>query len=307
MTDKVFMNDQADTLRRMASAPSLSLHAPLGGARHRAEDSAQPGTAARTIAVTGGKGGVGKSNVAVNLSLALVARGRNVSLLDADLGLANADVLLGLNPHLHIGHALSGRCSLGEVMLKTDSGLRLIPGGSGVEELTNLSQEQHRQLVEDLQKVEGESDYLIVDTAAGIANNVTGVLRAASEIVVVTTPDPTAVVDAYALIKVLHRRAPGKLVRVVVNDVVGIGDAERTFAQIDAAARRFLQQPIEHLGTIPRDDELVAAVREQVPVIEYAPESPSSRAFRLIAKHLERGARAESSASFWGRLLAEDI
>ncbi|MDQ3820336.1 MAG: P-loop NTPase [Acidobacteriota bacterium] len=161
--------------------------------------------------------------------------------------------------------------------------------------------------------MERESDYMIIDTAAGIGGNVTGVLRAAAEVIIVTTPDPTAVVDAYALIKVLHQHAPQKPLWVVVNDVVGVGDAEQTFAQLRGAAMRFLNHNIEHLGTIPRDAELATAVREQVPVIEYAPETPASRAFRLIAKHLDgkQDSKVESkgttTTSFWNQLLNTEV
>ena len=301
------MNDQATTLRLMAAAPTPGLNplagaAPMGIVRETAE-----ARRARVIAVTSGKGGVGKSNVAVNLALELAARGRRVTLLDADLALANADVLLGLNPQYHLGHVLAGQQSLDEVIVDAGRGVRLIPGGSGVEELANLSREDHSRLVAELRAMEDASDYMVVDTAAGIAGNVTGVLRAAAEAVIITTPDPTAVVDAYAMIKVLHQHSPSKPVRVIVNNVIGIGEAEQIFAQLRSAAVRFLQHEIEYLGTIPHDPELVDAVREQVPVVEYAPETAASRAFRLIAKHLDQQRPAPPAAgrtpeSFWGLL-----
>lgn len=259
---------------------------------------------ARAIAVTSGKGGVGKSNFAVNVALELAARGRRISLLDADLALANADVLLGVNPQYHLGHVLSGQRLLEEVVLTVGDGVRLIPGGSGVEELANLSLEQHKRLIAELRAMEEESDFMMIDTAAGIAGNVMGVLRAATEVVIVTTPDPTAIVDAYATIKVLHQHAPHKTIWVVVNDVVGIGDAEQIFNQLSSAAQRFLNRRIAHLGTIPRDAQLAEAVREQTPVVDYAPEAPASRALRLIARQLDGSAAPDSSpeenaGSFW--------
>ena len=309
------MNDQATTLRLMTAtqglnspsvAPSSAPPVLSEAARRAGGHAAKP---ARTVAVTSGKGGVGKSNLSVNVALELAARGRRVSLLDADLALANADVLLGLNPSYHLGHVLSGQRQLKEVVVEAEGGVRLIPGGSGVEELANLSQSEHRRLVSELRAMEDDSDFMIVDTAAGIGGNVTGVLRAATEVIIVTTPDPTAVVDAYATIKVLHRHAPAKPVWLVINDVVGIGDAEQIFAQIRSAAARFLNHKIEHLGTIPRDPELAEAVREQVPVVRYAPDTPASRAIRLIAKHLDQTSAAPETAahapaSFW-RALAE--
>ncbi|MDX2029399.1 MAG: MinD/ParA family protein [Blastocatellia bacterium] len=240
----------------------------------------------RTLAVTSGKGGVGKSNLAVNVALELAALGRRISLFDADLALANADVLLGLNPQYHLGHVLAGQRSLDEVVIDVEEGLRLIPGGSGGEELANLTLLQHAQLMEELQAL--DADCMIIDTAAGIAGNVTGVLRAADEIIVVTTPDPTSIVDAYAMIKVLQQQAPAKPISIVVNNVVGVGDADRIFAHLQTTATRFLNCRLAHLGTVPRDAELAEAVREQVPVVWYAPNSPASRAMRLIARQLDR-------------------
>jgi flagellar biosynthesis protein FlhG len=264
---------------------------------------------ARSIAITGGKGGVGKSNVAVNVALELAFAGWRVTLLDADLALANADLLMGLNPQYHLGHVLSGERTLAEVIVETGHGVRLIPGGSGIEELANLSQSQHQRLIAELGAMEDSSDFLIIDTPTGIAHNVTTVLRAAGEVIIVTTPDPTAVVNAYATIKVLHRQSPAKPVGIIVNDVVGIGDAEETFAQINTAATRFLQHRLEHLGTIPRDSELADAVRRQIPVVNYAPQAPASRSLRLIAKRLIQIKqpsfdRPNASGSFW-RLLSE--
>lgn len=302
--------DQATTLRLMATmadhhtpavAPPLHVAPQFAGLASFAD---KPG--ARAVAVTSGKGGVGKSNVAVNVAIELAALGRRVTLLDADLGLANADVLLGLNPQSHLGHVLAGKCTLQDIILEV-SGLRLIPGGSGVAELASLTQEQNVRLISELRALECESDFMIIDTAAGIAGNVTGVLKAAAEVVIVTTPDPTAVVDAYATIKVLNQHAPSKTVWVVVNDVVAIGDAERVFNQLRATAARFLNQDIRFLGTIPHDSELVDAVREQVPVVEYAPETAASRSLRLIARYLNSDSGAahapvRTTASFWQAL-----
>jgi len=299
------MTDQATTLRNLATmeAPVIS---PVSSAAEtlsaqRQRDRSRP---TRTIAITGGKGGVGKSNVAVNLALELAGAGWRVTLLDADLALANADVLLGINPQYHLGHVLKGERTLAEVIVETPHGVRLIPGGSGVEELATLSQAQQQRLIAELTAMEADSDFMIIDTAAGIGTNVTSVVRAASEVIIVTTPDPTAVVDAYATIKVLHRHSPTKPVWIVVNCVVGVGDAEQIFGQIHAASKRFLQHPLQHIGTIPRDAELADAVCRQVPVVDYAPQSPASRSFRLLAKQLDRVHRsainpAAVTQSFW--------
>lgn len=269
-------------------------------------------TKTRTIAITGGKGGIGKSNIAVNLSLELAALGKRVSLLDADLGLANADVLLGFNPQYHLGHVLTGQRQLNEIVLEHESGVRLIPGGSGIEHLANLSQTAHTRYVAELRAMEVRSDFMVVDTAAGIAGNVTGVLKAASEVIIVTTTEPTSVVDAYATIKVLHHHAPEKPIWVLVNNAIGTGDSQQVFSHLYSASQRFLSHYIEHLGTIPHDPDLEAAVRERIPVVEFAPNSSSSRAFRVIAKILDQNKPATSALemqknTFWENLTETEV
>jgi flagellar biosynthesis protein FlhG len=294
-----YMNDQANTLRLMAAF--------RGNTTEQSDISVK--TRTRTIAITSGKGGVGKSNVAVNVALELAELGQRVSLLDADLALANADVLLGINPQYHLGHVLLGQRTLQEVVIEVADGLRLIPGGSGIEDLANLTRSQHAHLMNELQALEAEADCMIIDTAAGLAENVTGVLRAADEVIVVTTPDPTAVIDAYAMIKLLHQQSPSKPIWIIINEVVGIGDADRVFTQLQGAATRFLNHRLVLLGSIPRDAELVEAVREQIPVVRYAPDTPASRALRSIAKQLSHQFTpdpviSKGGYSFWATLIA---
>ncbi len=307
------MIDQATTLRRMSAQPSIASDF---AASTKLNDGFQvmPDAAASafSIAITSGKGGVGKSNVAVNVALELAALKRRVTLLDADLALANADVLLGLNPRFHLGHVLKGERTLDEVVITTHRNLRLVPGGSGIEELANLTSARSHRLIAELRAMEAASDFLLIDTAAGIAGNVTGVLRAANAVVIVTTPDPTALVDAYALLKVMLRAAPDKFISVVINNVVGINDAEATFVQLRAAARSFLNHELHFLGMVPTDTQLVEAVREQIPVVEFAPDASSSRALRLIAKQLIKTQRNDAHAartpqSFWASLTEEQV
>lgn len=303
------MTDQAKTLREMAAHRAGGANPALAATGTALAQQPAAPKHMRTLAITSGKGGVGKSNVAVNVALEWAALGRRVSLLDADLALANADVLLGLNPQYHLGHVLQGQRSLQEVIIEVAYGMRLIPGGSGVEELANLDGQQHARLINELQALEATADCMLIDTAAGIAENVTGVLRAADEVIIVTTPDPTAVVDAYAVIKVLHQQSPAKPLWIIVNDVVGIGDADRIFAHLQATVTRFLGRKLTLLGMIPRDAQLAEAVREQVPVVLYAPDAPASRSLRLIAKQLEHekspGAQHQNNhSSFWAALSA---
>jgi flagellar biosynthesis protein FlhG len=296
------METQTSTLRLVATLPNFKL------GRTTVELARQMGefrlpTGSRTVAITSGKGGVGKTNVAVNLSTALAAQRHRVSLMDADLGLANADVLMGLSPQWHIGHVLAGQRTIQDITIATTGGVRLIPGGSGNTDLANLTSNQNRQLVAELRAVEDDSDFIVVDTAAGIAGNVTGVLAAASETIVVSTPDPASVIDAYAIIKLLHHQSPVKPIWIVINNALDEKDAEQAFAQIHTAAARFLNRNVQHLGTIPHDPELGRAVRAQVPVVEYSPRAVSSRAFQLMARFLEqsrsRRATRTDVRTFW--------
>lgn len=300
--------DQATTLRLMAA---VSLDGTLNPTATLPATDTLWSTAklAQTIAVASGKGGVGKSNVAVNVALELAELGHRVTLLDADMALANADVLLGITPKYHLGHVLTGQRTLQEVQIEVTDGLRLIPGGSGVAELASLSLDQHARLMAELRAIETDSDFMIIDTAAGIAGNVIGILKAVSEVIIVTTPDPTALVDAYATIKLMHQAVTDTPIRIVVNDVVELGDADRVFKQLRTTTARFLNREIDYLGTIPHDSELIEAVREQRPVVQYAPETPASRALRLIARTLEISRTKldkNKKTSFWSVLSSAD-
>ncbi len=257
----------------------------------------------RCVAITGGKGGVGKSNLSLNLALELGLLGNSVALLDADFGLANIDLLCGAVPDFHLGHVLTGLKDLDEVTIGLSKNVKLIPGGSGIEELANFSIAATPHIFAKMRAMEEHLDFMLIDTAAGIAENVSGILACASEIVVVVTPEPTSIVDAYATIKVILRHSPDKAIAVVVNNIVGVGEAGQVFQSISAAVRGFLDRKIEFLGMIPHDSQVREAIREQVPVVQHAPDSSASRAIRLIAKQLNGQIRWDSGAfeanSFW--------
>jgi flagellar biosynthesis protein FlhG len=257
------------------------------------------------LAISGGKGGVGKSNLAVNLSLELGALGNRVMLLDADFGLGNADLLCGVTPKFHLGHVLAGLVELGEIPISLAENVCLIPSGNGIEELANFSLSKHSYLFTKLQALEETTDYMLIDTAAGIAKNVLGVLVSAAEVIIVTTPEPTAIVDAYATIKAVLRHAPQKPISIVVNNVVGVGDAEQVFQQLSFTVRSFLNHKVEFLGMIPKDSEVQEAVCRQTPVTRYSPSCPASRAVRLIAQQLHNQAqkgKLSGAQSFWNSL-----
>lgn len=297
------MTDQASTLRFIASnAPSLNL---FGAETEIAlEQTIQPRKKPRYVAITSGKGGVGKSNLSVNLALELGALDKKVALLDADFGLANVDLLLNISPQFHLGHVVKGLKDLSDITIDVTENVSLIPSGSGFDDLANVTLAIHSYLFAKLREMEQNQDFILIDTAAGIAENVAGVVISAEEVIVVVTPEPTSIVDAYATIKLILRHSPGKQISIVVNSVVGVGDAERVFLQIHSAVRGFLGHEIEYLGMIPRDANVGEAVREQVPVVKYAPDSPAARAIRLIAKQFHSRKRKETdfaveTQSFW--------
>ena len=291
------MNDQAATLRTMASTASETnpINTNMQESRQR-----------RCLAATGGKGGVGKSNLAVNLALELGSLGNQVGLLDADFGLANIDLLCGVSPKFHLGHVVGGLRQLDEVIIAISENVALIPGGSGVEALANFSLSSNPELFSQVRAMEDGLDFMLIDTAAGIAENVSGVLISASEIIVVVTPEPTSIVDAYATIKVILRHSPNKPISIVVNNIVGLGDAGQVFQSISAAVRGFLDHQLDFLGMIPHDSQVQEAIQKQIPVVHFAPHTPASRAIRLIAKQLHNQNRQNSNSlkvqSFWDQL-----
>ncbi|KAF0250137.1 MAG: ATPase involved in chromosome partitioning [bacterium] len=258
------------------------------------------------IAVTSGKGGVGKTNFVVNIALELGLQGFSVTLLDADLALGNADLLLGVTPTYNLGHVISGERRLKEIIYPVAPNVSLIPASSGLERLVKLSQAKRNRLVNDLKEIENNTNFILIDTPAGIGSNVISFLCAASDVVVVTMPEPTAIIDAYATIKVLHKYSPNKRVWVAVNNVTYVQEAEEVFEQLAKTAHCFLKHKIGYLGAIPRDPELLKAVKSQIPVVEYSPTVPSSRSFRIIAKrlHLMLG-MSSKTPSFIGRSLTE--
>lgn len=288
------MNDQASTLRTLVLNTSTV---------NLMNKSVQSSKQSRTIAITGGKGGVGKSNLSVNLALELGSLGNLVGLLDADFGLANADLLCGVSPKFHLGHVVAGLKDLDEVTIAISENVDLIPGRSGIEELANFSFASRPHIYAQVRAMEENLDFMLIDTAAGVAENVSSILASASEIIVVVTPDPASIMDAYATIKVILRRSPGKPISIVINNIVGIGDAEQVFQSINATVRGFLNHQVDFLGMIPFDFQVQEAIREQIPVVRFAPDAPASRAIRLIAKQLHTQSRQTLDSlkvqSFW--------
>ena len=242
----------------------------------------QPGPV-QVIAVTGGKGGVGKTSVAVNLATALASAGRRVMLLDGDLGLANVDVFLGLSPRHTMAHVLSGERTLEEIILESPHGIQVVPGASGVAELANLSAAGHLGLVQAFSALSNRVDTLIVDTSAGIAHSVVQFTQAAQHVLLVVCDEPASMTDAYALVKVLSRNHAVTKFQVLANMVRAPGEGEGLFEKLQRVTGRFLDVTLEYVGEIPEDPYLRRAIREQRPVLAAFPSCPASRAFKKLA------------------------
>ena len=238
------------------------------------------------ITITSGKGGVGKTNVVINLAVSLKRLGYKVGVLDADFGLGNIDVLLGMTPPYHIGHLLNGDKTLDEITVEGPLGITIVPAGSGIQSLTRLDAKQWREMTAVIRRIAAGLDFLLIDTAAGVSDNVIELLRLAERVVVVTSYEPAAVVDAYAVIKILNTAAPGKELGLVVNATRDSEEAGLVFRQLDVAATRFLSRSLHYYGFIVEDVELREAVLGQRPIVEYMPQSPASRCFRILASRL---------------------
>src|SRR5882724_149013 len=236
-----------------------------------------------SIVFASGKGGVGKTNVVGNLAVLLAAEGRSVVAVDGDLGLANLDLLFGLAPSLTVGHFLDGTHSLDDVTIRGPHGVSLVPAASGVAALTSLDGEQDTRLHEAILALTRRFDVTLIDGPAGVSSSISQLARAADRIAVVTCPEPTALVDAYALVKILHGEDPSRRFGLIVNNAKDAGEGERVHQQIDRIAARFLGRRVGYLGHIVRDELLVAAVQEQRLVTDFYPEARSSRCLEALA------------------------
>jgi len=260
----------------------------------------------RVIAVTSGKGGVGKTNVTTNLALALAQRKQRVLVLDADLGLANVDVAMGLLPRYNLAHVLRGEMELEEIITTGPLGVSIIASGSGVRELANLSDAARSRLLESLASLKADYDFLLIDTSAGLGRNVLGFVLAADEVLVVTTPEPTAFVDAYSMMKVIFQENPRARVRLVLNMVATEAEARDVADKLTVLAHRLLGAAITPLGYILRDERVGESVREQTPLLILYPASPAARCIHSLAAHLTngRGSAAQSDLrGFFSRVV----
>ncbi len=264
----------------------------------------------KTITVTSGKGGVGKSNVVANLAVALARAGKKVMIIDADLGLSNIDVIFDLAPKYTIQHILSGEKRLAEVLAEGPHGIKILAASSGVQELTGLDEFQRLRLIEEFEAYDSEIDVLLIDTGAGISENVAFFCIAAQEILVVTSPEPTALTDAYALIKVLNTQYQEKDFKILVNSARDSEDAFEVFRRLSIAAEKFLSLSLDYIGFLPYDESIPKAVRQQKAFIDAYPNCKAADNLRVIAsKVLEEGSPTKVKGSlqlFFGNMLRKE-
>lgn len=260
----LYKRDQAEGIRRMAQLKPV-----------------------RALAVTSGKGGVGKSNVSINLGLGLTALGRHVLLFDADMGLASVDVLLGLQPRYNLSHVINGERTLEEILVEAPGGLKVIPASSGIQKMAELSGAEQAGIIRAFSEFNQDFDFLVVDTAAGISSSVVNFARACQDILVVLCDEPTSLTDAYAFIKLLSRDYGIYRFQVVANMVQNAGQAQALFVKLCRVTDRYLDVTLTLLGAIPHDNFLRRAVQKQAAVIQAFPQSPAAQAFHQLARRVD--------------------
>ena len=242
----------------------------------------------RVIAISSGKGGVGKSSIAVNLGISLAKQGKKVCVLDADTGLANVNILLGVQPQYSLEHVLYGAKAIDEIMLSAPYDMKVIPGANGISETVSLHPRQQLRLTRELSRIEQEFDYLLIDTAAGIADTTLDFICASHYALVVITPEPTSLTDAFSLIKLLKRRRSHIRFQVVVNMCAGANEGKEIFGRFCSAVKKYIGVELDYLGYLPRDESVRAAVSLQNPVAMFPDTDPSSRSFIRLANALDK-------------------
>lgn len=263
------MNDQAHVLREMINSQKENIDP----------------SSMHIIVVTSGKGGVGKSNLSVNLALALQALGKKSIILDADLGLANVEIILGEAPKYNLSHLLSHECELNQIITESKYGISYISGGAGIKELCFLSEMQLEEVSRQLVKLSDLTDLLIIDTGAGINESVLKFCELANEIYVVVTPEPTSITDSYALIKTLVKNHPLKGgLKLLINKAESQQEAHQVFNKLNYVCEKFLSFPVKYAGFIPYDDIVFKAVKQQKPAFIYERYAKVSRAYYEVAR-----------------------
>jgi flagellar biosynthesis protein FlhG len=267
------MFDQAEGLRRMNNPKPVQV-----------------------IAVTSGKGGVGKTNVSVNLAMALADTGKKVLLMDADLGLANVDVMLGLRPVYNLSHVIAGERTLEEIIVDGPGDIKIIPAASGIKHMAELTPMENAGLIRAFSELNYDVDVLIIDTAAGISDSVVAFAKASQEVIVVVCDEPASLTDAYAMIKVLNKDYAVQRFRVLTNMTHSAQEARELFQKLSAVTDRYLDATLINMGNIPYDDYLRKAIKKQKPVVGAFPRSRSAMAFKNLAQAADKWPRPDAAA-----------
>jgi flagellar biosynthesis protein FlhG len=299
--------DQAAALRALRKKDRTSIEA---ADDHIVNKSYSVRQGLRMISVTSGKGGVGKTNIAANLAYLLARMNQKTMVLDADAGLANIDVILGINSAYNLSHVLSGEMTLADTLVDGPGGIKILPSASGMPEMTDLSRGQKLTLIDELNSLNNSLDFIFIDTAAGISANVTYFNMAAGEIIVVTSPEPTALTDAYALIKVLYQRHAKRRFRMIINMVHNQAEAKEVYNRLSHATDHFLNLTIEYLGHVLLDEKVKEAILQQKAVAEIYPDSPAVRCLAKIAEKICDEIPAQDEGGnikfFWKSIIDRD-
>lgn len=260
------------------------------------------------LAVTSGKGGVGKTNTSVNLGIALANQGARVVVLDADLGLANVEVLLGLNSLYNLQHVILGERTMPEVLVSGPGDIKVVPGSSGLARMADMGPTARRNALEGLRTLQEEHDFIIIDTMAGIGQNAVAFAAAADEVLLVTTPEPSSIVDAYATIKTIHQTRDDAVFRLVINQVVNEAQAKAVASKLSYVTQQFLGRSLSYLGYIPRDPHVQQSVMQSYPFLLRYPAAPATRCVQELALRLQRqrGDLQENRPGFFRRI-AENL
>ncbi len=240
----------------------------------------------KVIAVTGGKGGVGKTNLTLNTAIACAKQGKKVMVLDADLGLANVDVMLGLRVERNLSHVLNGDCTLDEILVTGPYGIKIAPSTSGTKSMTELSRHEHAGLIRAFGELQTPIDMLIIDTAAGISDMVVSFSRAAQDVMMVVCDEPTSLTDAYALIKILNKDHGVFKFKIVANMVRSEREGHELFSKLSKVTTRFLDVALELVAIVPFDENIRKAVRKQSAIVDAFPSSPASKAITKLATEM---------------------
>lgn len=289
------MNDQAQNLRNLVYQKQYASTYNMNNYTNRNDK-------CHIIAITSGKGGVGKTNLTVNLAIAMAQRGKRVLIIDADLGMANVDVIIGSTSPYSLLHLVEDNVNLEDVISTGPSGIKYLSGGSGIEKLANLEMPEFVKITQKLAHCDDLADIVLIDTGAGLSKNVLNFLLAADEVILITTPEPTAMTDAYAMMKAYSLYAEDPCMRLVVNRLFEAGESEDVFLKLIKTAERFLKLQVTPLGEIYEDRNMVKAVKAQMPLMIMYPNTIAARGIRTLADNLLNGGYSTVSKGLKGFL-----